>query len=142
MFETIIKALENFCTHQLQESYTLDDTVSSDILFITYIDIDVSQEKSHRIYVSATQNMMQKVSKVFLEEDESDEETLTDMALETTNLIIGSAKVIAEDSHENTFTINTPHFIKKDYFSFEYDEIRTLYIENDAITIASKVLNA
>lgn len=72
---------------------------------------------------------MQRISKVFLEEDNSDEETLIDMALETTNLIVGSAKVIAEEADENPYTINTPHFEKIDNFNFEYDEAKVIKIE-------------
>ncbi|MDQ7066611.1 MAG: hypothetical protein Q9M40_00595 [Sulfurimonas sp.] len=69
---------------------------------------------------------MQKVSKLFLEEEKSDEETLIDMTLETANLIIGSAKVIAEEINENPYTIHTPHFIKIGMFDLEYDTAHTI----------------
>jgi hypothetical protein len=83
---------------------------------------------------------MQRISKVFLEEDESDEETLIDMALETANLIVGSAKVIAEEADDNPYTIGTPHFEKIDKFKFEYNEAKTIKVEDDEMIIAIKEL--
>lgn len=83
---------------------------------------------------------MQRVSYLFLEE-ESDEETLIDMTLETANLIIGSAKVIAEELDENPYTINTPHFIKIGKFDLEYDSAKTITVNEDEVTIAIKELH-
>jgi len=79
---------------------------------------------------------IQKVSKLFLEEEQSDEDTLIDMTLETANLIVGSAKVIAEDT--NSFVIGTPIFLKQDYINFEYDHLKIISIENDKLIIAIK----
>ena len=98
MLSTILKAAENFCIHQIR----LPHKVHSDFIkmrtLIAYIDIDLLGGSKHRVYLSADEAFMQRVSRIFLEEDESDEETLIDMALETTNLIVGSAKVLAENS--------------------------------------------
>jgi hypothetical protein len=85
---------------------------------------------------------MQRISKLFLEEDKSSEETLIDMTLETANLIVGSAKVIAEETNQNPYTINTPHFEKIGIFDFDYNQAKTIKIENDELTIAIKELNA
>ena len=84
---------------------------------------------------------MQRVSKLFLEEDESDEATLIDMTLETANLIIGSAKVIAEEANENPFTIGLPNFEKVDAFDFDFDEVQVFNIDDAHLTIAIKELN-
>jgi CheY-specific phosphatase CheX len=83
---------------------------------------------------------IQKVSSLFLEENESDDETLKDMILETTNLIVGSAKVIAQES-DRSFDIGTPHFQKIDMFDFDFDEIRTFKMGENSFIIAIKEIN-
>ena len=142
MFQIIIKALENFCIHQIREPYTLSQNSSSNAMYITYIDIQTPQEDLFRVYLALEPEITQTVSTLFLEEDESDEETLIDMVLEMTNLVVGSAKVIAEDSDENHFTIKTPHFVEKNVFNIEYDSIQSLQIGQSSITVAIKAINA
>ncbi len=141
MLTTILKASENFCIHQIRVPHVVSNNITKTKTLITYIDIDTNDDKKYRVYIASDSNFMQRVSKLFLEEDESDEETLIDMALETTNLIVGSAKVIAEELNTNTYTINTPHFEKIDIFNFEYDQAKLITIENDTLIIAIKELN-
>lgn len=141
MLKTIVQACENFCLHQIRLPYELGNYKTKKRTLIAYIDIDRVDGVKHRVYVAAEPSFVQRVSKLFLEEDESDEETLIDMLLETANLIIGSAKVIAQESGQNTYIIQTPHFLKVDVFDLEYDEARTFKIENDEIILAIKELN-
>ena len=141
MLETIQEASQNFCRHQIRLDYEIEDRVSNRRTLIAYIDIDTFDAKKHRVYIASDEKFMQRVSKLFLEEEESDEETLIDMTLETANLIIGSAKVIAEGSNSNTYTINTPHFEKIGLFDYPYDQAKTIQVENDELTIAIKELN-
>lgn len=140
MLKTIIQASENFCIHQIREPYVVNDGINKKRTLIAYVDIDVQDGKKHRVYIASDTNFMQRVSKLFLEEDESDDETLIDMTLETANMIVGSAKVIAEEANDNQYTINTPHFEKIDNFDFEYDEAKIIQIENDEMIIAIKEL--
>ncbi|EDZ62495.1 hypothetical protein SMGD1_2590 [Sulfurimonas gotlandica GD1] len=140
MLKTIIQASENFCIHQIREPHVISDGINKKRTLIAYIDIEAKNGKKHRVYIASDEKFMQRISKLFLEEDESDEETLIDMTLETTNMIVGSAKVIAEEADENPYTINTPHFEKIDHFDFEYDEAKILKIENDEMIIAIKEL--
>ena len=141
MLSTIIQATENFCIHQIRVPHTLSNELSKDRTLIAYIDIEMQEEvKTHRVYLGACKNFAQRISTLFLEEDESDEETLMDMMLETANLIVGSAKVISEES-KNPFIIKTPHFEKIDVFDFPYDEAKLVQIENDKMIIAIKELN-
>ena len=141
MLETKIKASENFCGHQIRLPHELKDSASKDRTLIAYIDIDKEDNTKHRVYLAADLGFVQRVTKIFLEEDESNEETLIDMMLETANLIVGSAKVIAEELGKDQYTINTPHFLKIDTFNFEYDEIKILKVESDEMIIAIKELN-
>jgi len=141
MLSTILEATENFCIHQIRVPHTLSDDISKDKTLIAYIDIEMQDDsKNHRIYLGACPNFAQRISTIFLEEDESDEETLMDMMLETANLIVGSAKVISEESTQ-PFIIKTPHFEKIDIFDFPYDEAKLLKIENDKMIIAIKELS-
>jgi len=140
MLETIIQASENFCIHQIREPYTLDEKISKNRTLIAYIDIESFDGIKYRVYLASDLNFMQRVSKLFLEEDQSDEETLMDMTLETTNLIVGSAKVIAEEKNANPYNISTPVFAKIDIFDFDYDQAKVIKIENDEMIIALKEL--
>ena len=141
MLRTIVQASENFCIHQIREPHELNDGEIKKRTLIAYIDIDRQDGVRYRVYVASDENFMQRVSKLFLEEDESDEETLIDMTLETANLIIGSAKVIAEETNDNPYTINTPHFLKIDIFDFEYDQAKVIKVSNDELMIAIKELD-
>lgn len=141
MLKTIIEASQNFCVHQICATPTLHDSIHTNKVFIAYIDITLPSNQKHRAYIASSKEFMQRVSKLFLEEDESDEETLIDMTLETANLIIGSAKVIAEEENENPFTIGLPNFEKYDTFDFDFDEVKVFNIDNEHLTIAIKELN-
>ena len=141
MLGTIVEASENFCIHQIRKPHILHDNIQTQKSLIAYIDINLSSGEKHRVYLGSDSNFMQKVSKLYLEEDESDEETLIEMTLETANLIIGSAKVIAEESGVNTYTIGTPYFEKYDLFDFKYDQIQYIEIDNDTFFVAIKELH-
>jgi hypothetical protein len=141
MLQSIEEASQNFCIHQIRKPHEVIDGITKMRTLIAYIDIDAQDKKRYRVYIASNQGFMQRVSTVFLEEEESDEETLVDMTLETANLIVGSAKVIAEEKNENPYTIGTPVFLKLDIFDFAYDEAKTLKIEDDVISVAIKELN-
>lgn len=142
MFKTIKKASENFCIHQLRLPYEISSGICSENALITYIDIDAKDSSKYRIYFASEPTLMQKVVTIFLEEEDSDEESLINMTLETANLIVGSAKVIAsEDEVENSYNINTPHFEKNGKFDFEYDESILFDIQNEKMFLAIKALN-
>ena len=141
MLKTIIQASENFCIHQIRSPHKILDGDTKKRTLIAYIDINTNDGKTHRVYLASDTKFMQRISTLFLEEEDSDEETLIDMLLETVNLVVGSAKVIAEEANNNTYTINTPHFIKVDIFNFEYDQAKIIQIENDEMIIAIKELN-
>ena len=142
MLDTIKKAAENFCVHQIREPHEIKKGSTQKRTLIAYIDIDTQDNKKHRVYIASDADFMQRISKLFLEEEKSDEETLKDMTLETANLIIGSAKVIAEESNDDAYTIGTPKFEKIDKFDFDFDDAQTIKIGNDELTIAIKEMNA
>ncbi len=142
MLDTIKEAAENFCVHQIREPHETQEGSTQKRTLIAYIDIDTQENKKYRAYIASDEDFMQRVSKLFLEEDQSDEETLKDMTLETANLIIGSAKVIAEETTKNPYTIGTPKFEKIGEFDFDVDDAQTIKIDNDELTIAIKEIDA
>ena len=141
MLTTIEKATENFCIHQIREKHTVTEGISKKRTLIAYIDIDAQDGTKYRVYIASDEAFMQRVSMLFLEEEKSDEETLKDMTLETANLIIGSAKVLAEELGTNPYTIGTPHFEKIGEFDFAIDNAKTIVVTKDEITIAIKELH-
>jgi hypothetical protein len=141
MITTIEEASKNFCIHQIRVPHEIKDGISKKRTLIAYIDIDTDKDSRYRVYIASDENFMQRVSKLFLEEEKSDEETLIDMTLETANLIIGSAKVIAEEENKNPYTINTPHFEKIGSFDYEFDQARVIKVEDDELMIAIKELH-
>jgi len=141
MLKTIIEASQNFCIHQIRVPNQVHDNIPKTRTLIAYIDIETRDNKKHRVYIGASPKFAQRVASLYLDEDESDEETLIDMMLETTNLIVGSAKVIAEEAEENPFTISTPYFEKIDVFDVNYDQAKVIKVEDDEIIIAIKELD-
>ncbi|MDQ1243916.1 MAG: hypothetical protein QG565_256 [Campylobacterota bacterium] len=140
MLNIIIEASRNFCIHQIRLPHEIVDNITQMRTLIAYIDIETINGKKHRVYIGATPSFAQRISTLLLEEDESDESTLIDMTLETTNLIVGSAKVLAQNASEYAYIMSTPHFEKIDNFDFAYDQAKVLRVENDEMIIAIKEL--
>ena len=140
MLNIIMQASQNFCIHQIRVPHEVHDNITEMRTVIAYIDIETLSGVKYRIYVGASPSFAQRISMLLLEEDESDEETLIDMILETTNLIVGSAKVLAQENDEYAYTMSTPHFEKIDNFDFQYDQAKILKVENDEMIIAIKEL--
>jgi hypothetical protein len=140
MLPTILQAAENFCIHQIALPHTTDLDSEKKRTLIAYLDIETPDGYKHRAYLACDKIFIQYVAEIFLGEENSDEETLTDMLLETTNMIIGSAKVIAEESNMNMFSISTPHFLREDYFTMPCDGIHTIQIAHGEMMIAIKAL--
>lgn len=140
MINFIAKAAENFCIHQLGQSPTLSEDKTEKRTLIAYIDIAKDDGTTFRIYTAYEKGMIQLIAELFLGEEESDMETLRDMALETANMVIGSAKVLAAEESDIHFTISTPHFEKHDKFDFSVDNYQTIHLDDHAMMIALKEL--
>jgi CheY-specific phosphatase CheX len=138
MLKNIAIAAENFCIHQIKEEHSFSDFIPKTKTLISYIDIEATDSTKYRVYIAAEHDFAQRVSKIYLEEDESDEETLIDMILELANLIIGSAKVLSENEGKNTFNISTPKFDKIDIFDCEHEHCKIIKIDKDEMILAIK----
>ena len=137
MLQTIMEAAENFCKEQLgsNEIEVSKETDFKSGALVAYIDIETKRDEKYRAYLAAERGFVQFVAKIFLEEEESDEETIMDMAMECTNLIVGSAKVIASEKGLD-FTISTPHLEQVDAFEHTFDEAGLLECNGRALFIA------
>jgi len=140
MLKTIVLAAQNFVQHQLESSCTIQESAPKMRTLVAYIDTVSQDATHHRVYVACEENLMQQIAELFLGEEQSDEATLRDMSLEVANMVIGSAKVIAEESNSNPFSIATPHFEKFDNFDFDYDEQQVLDVNGNLMIIAVKGL--
>lgn len=138
MFPIIVEAATNFCQHQIRLPYTLASHQPQKRTLFAYIDIE-ADGTAHRAYVGCDASLIQTISEIFLGEETSDDETLADMLLETTNMIVGSAKVLAE-GYETSMTIATPFFVSDETPLDQPDALQCININDGEMTIALKRL--
>ena len=137
MLPIIVEAATNFCTHQIRLPYDLVAESSKKRTLLAYIDIETTNGDTHRAYIGCDAMLIQTIAEIFLGEDESDEQTLIDMLLETTNMIVGSAKVLASELYETTMTIATPFILShEDSASLQLDKVQWIGINGGELTIA------
>ena len=140
MLSIIVHAAENFCLHQLNLPFEHITGFPQKRTLLAYIDVESHDKSLHRVYIGCDETLIQTIAETFLGEDKSDEQTLIDMLLETTNMIVGSAKVLAEESYETSISIMTPFFVSNEEQSNNHDDIQHLSVNSGAMTIAVKRL--
>ncbi len=138
MFDIIVQAAENFFQHQIRLPFEVAEGGAEMRTLIASIDIDAARERSHRIYVACDDAMVAMITETFLGEPAEDEETMTDMVLETANLIVGSAKVLAEELGPVAFSIRTPNYVKYDRFDLECDQLKTVSVDGRQMILGIK----
>ena len=140
MLPIIAEAAMNFCQHQIRLPYQLLSTPSEKRTLLAYIDIETNGGETHRAFIGCDPSLLQTITGIFLGEEESDEQTLIDMLLETTNMIVGSAKVLATESYDTSMSIATPFYIDDDLSSIAADSVQSIGIEEGEMTVALKRL--
>lgn len=140
MLPIILKAAENFCFHQIRLPYQFIPSANNMRTLLAYIDIEAEDGALHRAFIGCDPHMIQMIVEIFLGEEKSDEQTLIDMLLETTNMIVGSAKVLASEAYNTSMKIATPFFISEQDIETDADNIRFIGIENGQMMIAIKRL--
>jgi CheY-specific phosphatase CheX len=112
MIATIVQSAVNFCKHQLTKECTvLQKAPHIPKIFIASIEI-LQNDKTYDVLIGIEKGLLQTICELFLFEEESDDACLQDMLLETTNMIVGSAKTLAQkEKRGHKFTIATPTFI-------------------------------
>lgn len=141
MLPIIVEAATNFCIHQIRLPYDLTAAATKKRTLFAYIDIETPNGDAQRAYIGCDEMLIQTITEIFLGEDESDEQTLSDMLLETTNMIVGSAKVLAGEMYETTMTIATPFILSyEEILNIQLDESQCIGINGGELTIALKRL--
>lgn len=106
MIKYIEKAAKHFIEHQIRVEYTEPNSFSSTKNISTYIEIEI-ESLSNKVFITYNKELLQQIATIYIMEENCDDTTLTEMALETTNMIVGSAKTIASED-ECHFNIKTP----------------------------------
>lgn len=136
MLAIIIHAAENFCLHQLQLHYEQSDEDSKKRTFLAYIDIASQNNETYRVFIGCDEPLIQTITERFLGEDANDDQTLIDMLLETTNMIVGSAKVLAAEIYETSMSIMTPFYLRESSPIENSNEKKFLTVDNGKMMIA------
>lgn len=139
MLPIIVEAAANFCQHQIRLPYEITPLPPQKRTLLAYIDIE-TEEGVQRAFIGCDASLIQTIAEIFLGEEESDEQTLVDMLLETTNMIVGSAKVLAEDTYETSMKIATPFFFSDELSQLHPDAIQCIGINDGEMMIALKRL--
>jgi len=138
MIKIITQAAQNFLNNDLELS-----TVPCDELvdegYISLITATTIKDK-HEVYISCCSDFLRIISDVMLFDDDPDIATMDDLNKELNNIIIGSAKVLAEQQELASFTISTPISLGEKKFDIDYDTSATLSIDDKRLTIAIKRL--
>ena len=91
--------------------------------------IEIYQLSSqHTIKLYIDKNLAIHLNQTLVEEEKPTEEMNIDICKEFTNLLIGHAKVLAEQSEKSSFSIDIPKFLNK-----------TIYFENFGTFLACKI---
>lgn len=138
MIDLITKAAENFFTHQINLSCTVTDGQTKMRTVIASIDIESEDHSSYRVYIAYSKGILQTITNLFLGEDANDTETLNDMALETVNQIVGSAKVLAARERDIHFNIAIPNLEHRDISDIGCEQTRLIRIDDQEVMIAIK----
>ncbi|MGZ5208381.1 MAG: chemotaxis protein CheX, partial [Sulfuricurvum sp.] len=130
----------NFYVHQIKLPYSIKLPLPKKRTLLAYLDIESKNGEKHRVYIGCDDILIQCIAEIFLGEELSDTETLKDMLLEITNMIVGSAKVLAQEQMKNSFTISTPHFFDHNQFTLTTDENYIFTVGEGEMIIAIKAL--
>jgi len=110
MISIIIEAAENFLHNQIDLKTKRINTLTQLRTVIASIEVKMDDGETKTIYLGFNESLIKEIVSVYLMEDDADDEMMKDMALESTNMIVGSAKVLAEEAEKEHFMITTPKF--------------------------------
>lgn len=102
----IEKAAKQFIEHQIKVECTQPDSFSSTNNISTYIET-VSDSLTSKVSITYNKELLQQIATIYIMEEKCNDATLSEMALETTNMIVGSAKTLASED-ECHFNIKIP----------------------------------
>lgn len=142
MISIIIEAAENFLHNQIELTTKKSNSLNTDLQMrtvIASIDVKMDDGDIKTVYLGFNEALIKEIVSVYLMEDDADDATMQDMALESTNMIVGSAKVLAEEADKEHFMITTPKFKAIEGFdNCTCSEISVLSTPKDSLVIGIK----
>lgn len=108
MIDIFIKAVHNFNDHQLGATSTHDTSFETTLLHYSTIELDFQGSKQ-TMQLWYSDDYVLRISNAMLFEPDPDEATIIDLVKETTNQIVGSAKIIASEEDVD-FNIELPEY--------------------------------
>ncbi len=139
MISIIIEAAENFLHNQIELKTERTEALKQLRTVIASIDVKMDDGNVKTVYLGFNERLIKEIVSVYLMEDDADDETMRDMALESANMIVGSAKVLAEEAEKEHFMITTPKFKAIEEFeACECSELSVLLTDKEALVIGIK----
>ncbi len=139
MISLIVQAAENFLQDQIELDTHKTDSLSQLRTLFASIEIKMDDGDMKTVYLGFNETLIKEIVSVYLMEDDADDETMKDMALESTNMIVGSAKVLAENADKEHFMITTPKLEAIEEFdSSGYSELSILKTDKESLVIGIK----
>jgi len=139
MLDLITQAAKNFLNNDLElKTQTYKDSVDNG--YISLISTTAITDK-YEVYIVSSLDFLKLVSNVMLFDDNPDDATMEDLNKELNNIIVGSAKVLAEQQEREIFDISTPKSFGNKTFDMEYDSFSSLSEDDKAMTIAIKKIS-
>ena len=139
MISIIIEAAENFLRDQIDlktHKHNKVDSLAQMRTVIASIDIQINTGEIRTVFLGFNEALIKEIVSVYLMEDDADEQTMQDMALESTNMIVGSAKVLAEQAEKEHFMITTPEFKAIEEFeACDCSELSIIQTPKEALVI-------
>jgi len=136
MISIIIEAAENFLHNQIDLKTKKSDSLTQLRTVIASIDVKMDDGDIKTIYLGFNEALIKEIVSIYLMEDDADDETMKDMALESTNMIVGSAKVLAEEAEKEHFMITTPEFKAiEEFATCDCSEYSIIQTEKDSLVI-------
>ncbi len=139
MISTIVEAAENFLHNQIELKTEKTDELTQVRTVIASIDVKMDDGEMKTVYLGFNEALIKEIVSVYLFEDDADDQTMQEMALESTNMIVGSAKVLAQQADKEHFMITTPEFKAIEEFgNCQCSELSILKTPKEALVIGIK----
>ena len=142
MISIIIEAAENFLLNQIELTSKKSNSLSSQSQMRTLIasmDVEMDNGDTKTVYLGFNETLVKEIISVYLMQKNPDAETMQDMVLESTNMIVGSAKVLAEEADTDNFSITTPKFKDiEEFIDCNCNETSVLSTPKDSLVIGIK----
>ena len=134
MINLISTAAKNFLNEQIELKSEENHESSETRTFIASIEIELDNGETQKVFLCYDDALLRAIVDVYLGETEPDEQTLVDMALESTNMIVGSAKMLS--TTKDHFNIKTPIYEGDTRLEVTCSEEHTLFTDKDNLHIA------